>query len=189
MIALPRARTLSQGPLRAFCLTLCTLATAIWAAAGRRRPRRRTLPVIGALAAGGVAGILRPSLVRPAYLAWDRGARWFSRRATAYAAWVTHMTALPPGDDQLRADGSRDPRRTSGWETVGAGQVVPEASLAVDPTHRSGTSSVHTVRRRLRDRSQPRGRWLAACLAVLRFLQPSDEPVAAPVANDNYTLY
>lgn len=191
MITLPRTTMLSRGRLRAFWLAVWLLFAALagvlgWSVGGRRgRPLLAT-----AVTAGGISGLVWPSVARWPYRGWNYGARRLGGLACRYTTWVAHTTAFTPMDPPGLGNVPQADRasRWSSRETQGADAY---SSASDDPAHRSDRQSpLRVVYRWVRDTERPRGRWLVACLALLRWVQPpasSEDQPSRPT--DTYTLY
>lgn len=193
MITLPHSATLSRGPLRGFWLSVWLLLGAATGGSVSGGAARRTSIAAGIFATGGLAGLLRPSLARGPYLAWLAGSTRAARLATTYTAWVTHTTALPPGTVGAAGPSAydRNSEVETNWLERDTQPAAAYRSPSWAPSHtpvRGG--SLPALRRWIRDRQQPRQRWLLACLAMLRWLQsPEQPPDARPTAGETYSLY
>lgn len=192
MITLPDRKALSRGPLRAFWLAawlVVGLTAGVLTARGGTR--RGGAVGVSVTAAGAVAGLVRPGLARWPYRAWNAGARRAARLATAYTAWVAHVTATAPMDPaELDAARGAPLDRASRWSPRGTQPAAAYPSPSPDPAHAGQRSPLWATYRWVRDTQRPRGRWLVACLALLRWLQPppdTDEQVSVPT--ETYSLY
>lgn len=191
MITLPDEGALSRGPLRAFWLATWLVGGTVASVLPWSRTRRR-LPLYAAVvAAGAGAGLARPELARRPYRAWDRASRRVAEVATRYTTWVTHTTAVAARPTEEFHP--RRPRRGDGSGWLAARSQPVEAYTYLDARPRDGRVAVsarRSLREHLREEGQPRRRWLAACLQVLRWLQDPQAPPQPPVATgENYTLY
>lgn len=182
---------LSRGRLRAFWLALwllfATIAGALgWSAAGRRRV---TL-LATAVTAGAIPGLVWPSIARWPYRAWNHGARRVGGIACRYTTWVAHTTAFTPMDP---AELGNVPQagHASQWSARETQPADSYASASDDPAHRpDGHSPLRVTYRWVRDTERPRGTWLVACLALLRWVQPPASAENQPSRpTDTYTLY
>lgn len=103
MLRLPHDRLVSRGPLKAFAITISALAGITSAGAAPRGRRLLTASVV--IAAGTLPVLHEPRLAEPAYHAWDRAAERVAHAATAYVAWLTHVTAVRPAPPRAGSDG------------------------------------------------------------------------------------
>lgn len=191
MITLPRTTMLSRGRLRAFWLAVWLLFAATagaltWTVEGRRG---RTL-LATSVAAGLIPGLVWPSTARWPYRAWNHGARRVGAVACRYTTWVSHTTAFTP-TDPAEFDNVPQAGHDSRWSPRGTQPTGAYASASDDPAHRPDVHSpLRMAYRWVRDTERPRGRWLVACLALLRWVQPpasADDQPSRPT--DTYTLY
>lgn len=187
MITLPDPRP-SRGPLRGFWITMCLTAGWLPVTAGARTSGARG----AALATAGVTalclgGVAKPDLVRRPYHAWAGLASTTSRHLTVYTAWVTHVTAIDGRAGQPEA-----PNGTSsdGWSATRAQSMEAYPSASTSLRDIPAARGVQDTYRWATGQGVSRAGWLAACLAVLRWVQPeaeTDHVEALP--HDTYTLY
>lgn len=193
MLALPRTAMLSRGRLRAFWLSLWLLSgIGISVIAPTKDARRSALIGASVFTAGVLPGLAKPGLVRWPYRVWDHGARRFANVAITYTTWIAHTTATTPMDPSTLDATPREPlQRTSRWSHRGTQPSSTYTSPSLDPAHaRAQDRPVRMAYKWARDSARPRGRWLVACLAVLRWLQsPNEANDRASVPSDTYTLY
>lgn len=192
MITLPDRKALSRGPLRAFWLAAwLTLGLTAGVLTARGGLRRGGAVGVSVTTAGALPGLLRPGLARWPYHAWNAGARRTARSATAYTAWVVHLTANASLDPvELDAARGAPVERSSRWSPRGTQPAAAYPSPSPDPAHGEQRTPLRTTYRWVRDTERPRGRWLVACLALLRWLQaPPDPDEHVGVPTETYTLY
>lgn len=193
MITLPRTATLSRGQLRAFWLSLClVIGVTVGLLASVAGPRRGVLAGVSVCAAGAVPGLARPGLARWPYRGWNFGARSVAHAATRYTAWVTHTTAIAPMDPAaLDATPGLPLQRDSRWSERSTQPTESYRSPSLDPRHDlEREPALRAAYRWVRATQRPRGRWLVACLALLRWLQPPpDHEEQIDVPSETYTLY
>lgn len=193
MITLPRGPTLSRGRLRAFWLALWLVTGAVVGLlASVAGARRSGIVGLSVFAAGATPGLARPGLARWPYRSWNFGARCVANAATRYTVWVAHTTAIAPMDPAvLDAAHGLPLQRDSRWSARGTQSIESYPSPSLDSRHDLGREQpLRAVYRWARDSQRPRGRWLVACLAVLRWLQPpADHEEQINVPSETYTLY
>lgn len=193
MITLPRTATLSRGRLRAFWLSLwLVIGVTVGLLASAAGTRRRGLASISVFAAGAAPGLARPGLARWPYRGWNLGARSVANAATRYTAWVTHATAITPMDPAaLDAARGLPLQQDSRWSARGTQSTESYRSPSLDPRHALDREPpLRAAYGWARATQRPRGRWLVACLAVLRWLQPpADHEEQIDVPSETYTLY
>lgn len=193
MITLPRTATLSRGGLRAFWLALwLVIGGAAGLLASVAGTRRAGIVGVSVFAAGVTPGLARPGLARWPYRGWNFGARSVAHVATRYTAWVAHTTAIAPMDPAaLDAAHGLPLQRNSRWSARSTQSIESYPSPSLNPRHDLGREQpLRIVYRWARDAQRPRGRWLVACLSVLRWLQPpTDHEEHISVPSETYTLY
>lgn len=191
MITLPRTTMLSRGRLRAFWLAVWLLFAVIASALGLSAcGRRRGALLAASVTAGAIPGFVWPSIARWPYRGWNYGARRVGGLACRYTTWVAHTTAFTPMDPaELGNVPQADP--ASRWSPRETQHADAYPSASEDPAHQSDRQSpLRVVYRWVRDTDRPRGRWLVACLSLLRWMQSPASAQDQPTRpTDTYTLY
>jgi hypothetical protein len=181
MISLPTHPR--RGSLRAFCLTLAGVLTALGLALAQSFPVPVLTVAAVLLAVFAGAGLRWPNRVRPVFAGWDAAARYFSAAATAVVVAVAYYAILVPVS-LLSSRGVR-----GGWVSrrpQGAATYVRQ-DLESGRAHGGGLPDLAGWVSR-------RGcRWrvvLLPYLALARLLDVSAEVRPDPLADANiYTLY